>query len=395
MQQMAMSWLVYRLTGSPMLLGLVAFLGQGPGFWVAPFAGMMADRYVRRKLMLLTQTLCMIQALALGWLTLSGHITAWQLLYLSAFLGIITGIDTPVRQAFVKDMLERTDDLGNAISLNSSVFNGARLIGPAIAGLTVASIGEGWCFLLNGLSYIAVLAALLSMRLSSQPPKPKVGYLHSLREGFSYAWRSSPIRAILLLVGLISLVGLPYSVLIPVYAHKILKGGPETAGYLMGAAGAGAFTGALYLASRTGTPGLTRIIPLAAGLFGLGLIGFSFSQVLPLSLALMFLVGLGMMLQLASSNILLQTLSDEDKRGRVMSIYSMSFLGISPLGSLILGQMATRVGLSWTLLAGGICCLLGAGIFAASLNHLQSPEYSSAEAQSIPPMDAKEPAHAH
>lgn len=368
MQQVAMSWLVYQLTHSMLLLGVMAFLGQGPGFLIAPFAGTFADRFNRRNILLITQTLAMGQALALAYLTFSGQIQVWHLFYLSVFMGIVNGMDIPARQAFVMDMLDRPEDLSNAISLNSSVFNGARLIGPAIAGLAIASVGEAWCFLLNGLSYIAVLVALLSMRLKSSDPKlNRIGYLESIREGFSYAYHFPPIRGILMLVSLVSLVGLPYSMLAPVYAKDILHGNATTLGFLMGSTGAGALTGALYLASRHSILGLGRLIPVAAGMFGLVLIGFSQSRVLWVSLVMVYLLGLCMMLQLASSNILLQTLAEDSKRGRVMSLYTMSFLGMTPFGSLMIGSLSTQIGVMATLTIGGCLCIIGAMMFAYRL----------------------------
>jgi len=368
MQQMAMSWLVYRLTHSALLLGMVAFLSQGPGFVIAPFAGIMADRFNRHKILILTQALSMAQALALAYLSFSGNIQVWQVLYLSVFMGIVTGVDIPVRQAFVVDMLDKPEYLSNAVSLNSSVFNGTRLIGPAIAGIAIASVGEGWCFLLNGLSYIAVILALLSMRLKPHyRTEHQDGYLASIREGFAYAYRFPPMRAILLLIALVSLVGLPYSVLMPVFARDVLHGNAQTLGYLMGAVGTGALTGAVYLAARPSVLGLGRLIPIAAGVFGSALICFSFSRSLWLSLVLLFFLGLGMMVQLASSNIMLQTLADDAMRGRVMSLYTMAFLGMTPFGGLLVGFCASHIGVGLTLLLGGAICIAGAGVFAARL----------------------------
>ena len=375
MQQMAMSWLLYRLTHSPFLLGLMAFVSNGPGFIISPLAGGLSDRLDRRKLLMATQSLAMVQALILAGLTLSGQIQVWQLFALGACMGIITGVDTPIRQAFVPDLLEDRRDLSNAISLNASVFNGARLIGPALAGLAIAQWGEGYCFLLNGLSYIAVIIALGQIQLKSYAPvKHTQGYWASLREGVAYVYHTPALRNILGLVALVSLVGLPYSVLVPVYVRTVLHGGPETLGFLMGAVGAGALTGALYLASRPDEQGLERLIYRAPTLFGLTLIVFSLSRVLWLSLMLSFLLGLGMMMQMACSNILLQTWAEENKRGRVMSLYAMSFLGITPFGGLLIGTMATHRGLTPTLLFGGILCLVGAGIFAWEMPRIGIPQ---------------------
>jgi MFS family permease len=369
MQQMAMSWLLYRLTHSPFALGLMSFVSNGPGFIISPLAGALADRVDRRKLLVITQTLAMVQALILAFLTLGGQVQVWQLFALGGLMGLVTGTDTPVRQAFVTDMLEDRRDLSNAISLNASVFNGARLIGPALAGVAIALWGEGWCFLLNGFSYIAVIIALLSMRLKPMAPvlHPN-GYWASLREGFVYVSRTPALRNILGLVALVSLVGLPYSVLVPVYVRTVLHGGPDTLGFLMGSVGAGALLGALYLASRPDALGLEKLIYRAPALFGLALIAFSQSRILWLSMGLSFLLGLGMMMQLASSNILLQTLAEESKRGRVMSLYAMSFLGMMPFGGLIVGALATHLGLTPTLILGGCFCLLGAAGFAKGLS---------------------------
>lgn len=387
MQQVAMSWLVYSLTHSAFMLGLVTFLSQAPGFFIAPVSGLMADRFNRHRMLLVTQTLAMAQALALAYLSLTGQIEVWHVLYLSVFMGIVNGVDTPVRQAFVLDMLDKPENLSNAISLNSSVFNGARLIGPALAGIAIASVGEGWCFFLNGISYIAVLLALLSMQLTPRPPVTHDrGYLDSIREGFSYAYHFPQIRAILSLVALVSLVGLPYSVLVPVYARDILHGNAQTLGWLMGAVGAGALTGAIYLASRSEIQSLSRLIPVAAGGFGIILLAFAFSHTLWLSLILIYGLGLCMMLQLASSNILLQTLADAPMRGRVMSLYTMSFLGMTPFGGLIIGSLATRIGVTPTLVMGGILCILGALRFAPRVS--QSPQAS------IPPL-RQQPAMTH
>lgn len=370
MQQMAMGWLLYRLTHSPFALGLMAFVSNGPAFIISPLAGGLADRLDRRKLLMTTQTLSMIQALTLAALTLSGQVQVWQLFCLGGFMGLITGVDTPFRQAFVTDLLDDRRDLSNAISLNASVFNGARLIGPALAGLAIALWGEGWCFLLNGLSYIAVIFALMCIRTRHSPPVVHAqGYWASLREGVAYVYRTPALRNILGLVALVSLVGLPYSVLVPVYVKTVLHGGPDILGYLMGSVGAGALLGALYLASRPDAVGLERLIYRAPTLFGISLILFSQSHTLWLSMGLSFLLGMGMMFQMASSNILLQTLSEESKRGRVMSLYAMSFLGMTPIGGLLIGTMATHWGLTPTLIFGGTMCLVGSAIFAWELSH--------------------------
>src|SRR5713101_2612297 len=354
MQQIAMSWLVYRLTGSAFLLGIVGFASQLPAFLVSPFAGVLADRLNRHRMIIATQVLAMVQATALAILTLTGVIEIWHILVLSLFLGLINAFDIPTRQAFLLEMVKNREDLGNAIALNSSMFNGARLIGPAIAGVVIAAVGEGICFLLNAVSFIAVIAALLAMNI---PPRHKedqrVGVLEGFKEGLLYAFGFSPIRSILLLLALVSVMGMPYTVLMPVVAGKILHGGPHTLGFLMGSIGLGALTGAMYLASRKTIVGLGRWIPTAATIFGSGLIAFSFSRVLWLSMLLLFVAGFGLMVQMASSNTILQTISEDNKRGRVMSFYAMAFMGMAPFGSLLAGSLASKIGVPATLSVNG------------------------------------------
>jgi len=368
MQRIAMSWLAYRLTNSVFLLGIVGFLGQIPTFVLSPLAGVLADRWNRRQVLVITQILSMVQALVLAVLVLTGTVQIWHVMVLAVFLGLINALDVPARQAFVVEMIEKREDLVNAIALNSALFNGARLLGPSIAGVLIAAVGEGWCFLLNGLSYIAVIAALVAMRILPRKADGNRGnMLHGIREGFAYAIGLAPIRSVLLLLSLISLVGMPYTILMPVFARDILGGGPHTLGFLMGAMGLGALVGALYLASRRSVLGVERNIPVAAAVFGIGLIGVSLSRVLAVSLALMMVTGFGMMVQMASSNTLLQTIVDDDKRGRVMSLYAMAFMGVAPFGSLLGGAVADKIGAPHTLLAGGVCCIFGAALLARQL----------------------------
>jgi MFS family permease len=367
-QNIAISWLVYRLTGSAFLLGLVGFLGQIPTFLLSPLAGVLADRQNRRHILIITQALAMLQALILALLVFSGKVSIMHIIPLSIFIGFVNSFDIPVRQSFIVDIIDSKEDLGNAIALNSSMFNGARLLGPSVAGLLIAAVGEGVCFLINGVSYIAVIAALLAMRL---PPVNKVTIktevFRELKEGFSYAFRSSMIRHIILLVALTSLTGVPYAVLMPVFASEILHGGSHTLGFLMGCAGVGALAGAFFLASRSSTGGLQRVIPLAGSVFGLSLVAFSQSKLLWLSLLLMIVTGFGMMVHFASCNTMLQTVVEDDKRGRIMSFYTMAFMGMTPVGSLLGGILASRIGAPNTLAAGGISCVLGSVIFALSL----------------------------
>jgi MFS family permease len=360
MQSVAVTWLIYRMTGSAFLLGVVGFASQMPTFLISPFAGVLADRYNRHRILVLTQIMAMVQALLLAALTLTGHIGAWSIVALSALLGLVNGFDIPTRQSFVLEMIENREDLPNAIALNSSMFNAARLVGPSIAGVLLAVIGEGMCFLVNGLSFIAVIAALLAMKLSPQKPSTHKGsVLQGLREGLRYATGFPPIKHILLLVAMVSGVGMPAFVLMPVFAKDILGGGPHTLGFLMGAIGVGALTGAILLASRKSIVGLVRWATIATAIFTSGLIALAFSNILWLSLVLLFAVGFGMMVQMASCNTILQTVTDDDKRGRVMSFYTMAFMGMMPLGSLAAGSLASEIGTPRTVLASGVVCAIG------------------------------------
>jgi MFS family permease len=371
-QQIAMTWLVYRLTGSTFLLGLVGFVGQIPTFLLAPFAGVLIDRWNRYHILIVTQTLAMIQALILAFLFFIGTIEVWHIIFLSVLLGCINAFDIPARQSFIVEMVEKKEDLGNAIALNSSMFNGARLLGPSIAGVLIASTGEGICFLLNGLSYLFVIVSLILMKVKSKKREiqnPDV--LKEIKEGFSYTFGFAPIKSIILLIGLINLIGMPYIVLMPVFAKEIFHGSPYTLGFLMGASGVGALMGALYLASRRNVLGLEKIISLSAGIFGFGLITFSLSRLFLLSLVLMIITGLGMIMQMSSSNTILQTIVDDDKRGRVMSFFTMALTGMASFGSLLAGGLASFLGAPNTLMIGGILCVLGALIFASKLTELK------------------------
>jgi MFS family permease len=371
-QRLALPWLVYRLTGSAFLLGLVGFAGQIPTFLLTPFSGVLTDRWNRYHILIATQILAMIQALVLSFLFFIGAIQVWHIIVLSIFLGSVNAFDMPARQAFVVEMVEKREDLGNAIALNSSMVNSARLLGPSIAGVLIAATGEGTCFLINGLSYLFVIGSLLMMKVTPQKIKTQEAQiLQGLKEGFSYAFGFAPIRSIILLLGLVSLMGMPYAVLMPVFAKEILHGGSHTFGFLMGASGIGALVGALYLASRKSILGLGKIIPLSAAVFGFGLIAFSLSRFFYLSLTLMLITGLGMIIQMASSNTILQTIVDDDKRGRVMSFYSMAFVGTMPFGSLLAGTLASSLGAPNTLVIGGVLCVLGAAVFASKLSELR------------------------
>lgn len=368
-QRIATPWLVYHLTGSAFLLGVVGFAGQIPTFLLSPFAGVFTDRWNKYHVLIGTQIAAMIQALLLALLYFTGTIAVWQVIALSMFLGFINAFDVPARQSLVIHMVEKKEDLGNAIALNSSMVNGARLLGPSIAGLLIAFTGEGVCFLINGISYLFVIASILFMKLNLPKEKKKNSHiLKEFKEGFSYTFGSGPIKSIILLLALVSLMGMSYTVLMPVFAKEILHGGSHTFGFLMGASGLGALSGALYLASRKNAAGLEKIIPIAAGVFGLGLVALSFSRIFWVSMLLMIIVGLGMMVQMASSNTIIQTIVDDDKRGRVMSFYTMAFMGTAPFGSLLAGSLAKTFGTTNTILVGGIFCLAGAFLFGRKLS---------------------------
>ncbi len=382
MTRIATSWLVYRLTHSALLLGTVSFAGQIPTFLIAPFAGVWIDRLNRRQVLVWTQTLAMVQSFALAGLTFSGLITIRWILFLSVMQGIINAFDMPGRQSFMVQMVEDRADLGNAIAINSSMVNVARLIGPSLAGMLIAVTSEAWCFLIDGISYIAVIASLLMMRVHVPAIKRKAtSTFHEMKEGWSYVSGFLPIRTILMLFAVVSLMGMPFVVLMPVFAATVLHGGPHTLGFLMGAMGVGALISALSLAARRNVRGLIRMIPVAAAVFGLGLIGFGLSNTFWLSMAMVLVAGAGMMQGMAASNTIIQTLTSEDKRGRVMSYYTMAFMGMAPFGSLLAGTLAHTIpstrawlvsgpmlaGAQWTVILNGLVVVLGALWFFSRL----------------------------
>jgi MFS family permease len=368
MTRVATSWLVYRLTKSALLLGTVSFAGQIPTFLFAPFAGVWVDRLDRRQVLVWTQTLAMVQSFLMAALTLTGHIDIPWILALSIVQGVINAFDMPGRQSFMVQMIEDRTDLGNAIAINSSMVNMARLIGPSLAGLLIAATSEGWCFFIDGVSYIAVIASLLMMQLNLPAVKRIANStLVELKEGWSYVTEFLPIRTILLVFAVVSLMGMPFVVLMPVFAAQVLGGGPHTLGFLMGAMGVGALISALSLAARRNVRGLIREIPVAATVFGLGLIGFGLSRWLWLSLVMLLVAGMGMMRGMAASNTVIQTLVSEDKRGRVMSYYTMAFVGMAPFGSLLAGSMAHWIGAPWTVIVNGSVVLVGAAWFLTRL----------------------------
>ena len=368
MTRLATSWLVYRLTGSALLLGVVGFSGQILTFLLAPFAGVWVERLDRRKLLVWTQALAGIQSLAMAALTLARVITIHEIILLAALQGLINAFDMPGRQAFLVQMVDDKQDLGNAIALNSSIVNMARLVGPALAGLVIAWVGEGYCFLIDGLSYGAVIASLVMMHVKPLDlRRVPATMLVQMKEGWSYVSTFKPIRTILLLFAVVSLMGMPFMVLLPIFAGKILHGGAHTLGFLTGASGVGALASAISLALRKTVRGLTTMIPVAAAMFGVGLILFGLSHVLWLSVLLMLVVGFGMMQGLAASNTVIQTLVPEDKRGRVMSYYTMAFVGMAPFGSLLAGALAHKLGAPHTVMITGAVCVVGSLWFTVQL----------------------------
>ncbi len=368
MQQIALSWMVYRMTNSAFLLGLVGFIGQIPTFAFAPVAGVIADRHHRHRLLILTQSLAMAQAIILFFLVVTHTIQIWHIICLSLFAGLINAFDIPLRQTFTIEMIDKKEDLSNAIALNSSMVNMAKLVGPSVAGILISIVGESVCFFINAVSYIAVIFSLLAMKIHEKPiHRHHLHPMDQLKEGFQYAFNFAPIRMLLFLLGIVSLVGGGFQTMMPVFAKDIFGGGAHTLGFLMGAAGFGAFSGAIYLASRKSVRGLVRVIPLMTILFGVGVIVFAFSQSYYASLVLGFIIGFGLMVQMAASNTILQIIVDEDKRGRVMSIYMMSFMGTAPIGSLLVGSLTGTFGLEMILIVGGSLCVIGAMLFMTKL----------------------------
>ncbi len=366
MDQVAESWLVYRLTGSALLLGTVAFASQIPVFILAPIGGALADRVDRRKILVATQSSMMALTFVLAWLTLSHRVQIWHVVTLAALTGIVNAFDLPARQAFVVDMVSRAD-LVNAIALNSSMFNGARIIGPAAAGVVVAAIGEGWCFFANGISFIAVIIGLLMMKMERPRQAIEGSPVENIIEGFHFVAHTGPVRALMLLLGLVSFTAMPYAVLMPLFADQILHGGPKALGLLMGCSGVGALIGALALAMRKTLKGLSVWVAISCAGFGAMLLLFSLSRLLWLSAVLLVPAGFCMMIQMASSNTLIQSMVPDRLRGRVMSVYAMTFMGMAPLGALLAGSLAHNLGAPLTVAIGGIISIVGAAVFALRL----------------------------
>lgn len=364
MTRVATSWMIYRLTRSPLMLGLASFAGQVPLFFLAPVAGVLIDRWNRHRALIATQILSLVQSFSLAALAFTHTATVTNIILLMLFQGFINAFDMPVRQSFVVQMVDRREDLGNAIAINSSMVNVARLIGPAVAGVLIAGVGEGFCFLIDGISYIAVILSLFLMHV-----KPFAGrgeqkrFLAEMREGWQYVTQSVPIRSILLLLALVSLLGTPYTVLMPIFAANILHGGAHTLGYLMACIGVGALAGAVSLARRPTVLGLGRVIPISAAIFGGALIAFGLSRLVWVSMLFLLATGFGMMRHMAASNTILQTILEENKRGRVMAFYAMAFAGMAPFGSLLAGVVADRIGAPETVVLSGALCIAGAVVF--------------------------------
>jgi len=385
MQSVAQSWLIYRLTGSAALLGLIGFAGQIPIFILATLGGVIADHANRHRVLIATQTAMMLLAFVLAALTLEGTIRVWHILVLASCLGIANAFDIPARQAFLVEMVGK-DDIVNAIALSSSMMNGARIVGPAVAGIVVATVGEGWCFLLNGLSYVAVIIALLMMTIAPRKDvHPRVSTWHSVLEGFSFAWHTRPVRALLMLLGLVSVMGMPYTVLMPIIADRTLHGGAHAYGVLMSASGSGALVGAAILTMRRHIYGLGRWIAITSIGFGASLIAFSFSRTLWLSVALLVPAGFCMMVEMAASNTLIQSMVPDRLRGRVMAVYSMMFMGMAPVGALLAGAIAAPVGAPETVAIGGAVCVIGGVVFGAKLPHLRERGRELIVAQQVSP----------
>jgi MFS family permease len=390
--RIATSWLVYRLTGSELLLGVVGFCGQVPTLLLAPFAGVLVDRWDRRRILVVTQILSLVQSLALASLTFSNTITVRSILVLQVVQGLINAFDTPARQAFVVELVDDRADLANAIALNSSMVNGSRIIGPSIGGALIAAVGEGWCFMADAISYLFVIASLVAMKVARAPrARVEAHVLSELKTGYRYVMSSPPIRTALLVLAIVSAMGMPYTVLMPVIVTHVLHGGPRTLGVLMTASGAGALGGALYLASRETVVGLGRVSMMATITFGAGLVAFAFVRNEILAVLVLPIVGAGFMVQLAATNTILQTIVEDHLRGRVMAFYTMAFFGTAPIGSLLAGVAADRIGAQWTIAWCGVVCVLSGLWFARrlpSLRVLVHPIYVARGILPVPAVDS-------
>ncbi|HVV86898.1 MAG TPA: MFS transporter, partial [Kofleriaceae bacterium] len=369
----ATAWLVYRLTHSSAWLGAFAFASQIPTAVLAPVAGVWVDRWDRHRVLVITQICAMLQSAALAVFALSGLMTIARLMVLGSIQGLINAFDMPARQSFVVRMIDDRADLANAIAINSSMVNATRLVGPALGGVLIVAVGEGWCFTIDAISYLAVIASLLAMRVAKVPPRPRVSHVWAeLVDGLRYVRRTPLISAVLLLLAWSSLVGMPYSSQMPAFAAKRLGGGPHTYTLMVGASGLGALSSALYLASRRSVVGLGSVLARAAAAFGAGLLALSFVRSPWLAAPIVMVVGAGMMLQMAGVNTIVQSLVDEDKRGRVMSLYALAFFGSQTVGALIAGAVASAVGPHVVVGVGGACCVLAAIVFRAALPALRT-----------------------
>ena len=380
MQQIAMRWLVYRLTKSELMLGVVGFVSDIPLFFLVPFAGVLADRIKRHQILFVTQILAAIQAAVLALLVITESVAVWHVVVLGGMLGIISAFDITARQSFIVDMVENKDDLPNAIALNSFIFNGALLIGPAVAGILIAAVGEGLCFAINSVSYLTVVGALIMMKIPNKKfSSSTLGLRAAIIEGATYTFASVPIRSILMFVAVVSFVAASYPLLMPVYAETTLHGGPRVFGYLMSATGVGALTGAIFLASRNNLKGLAEIIVIAAILYGVGYFALALSHVLPISLIIALVLGFSLMMQMASSNTIVQTIVEDQKRGRVLSLFVMARRGIESLGSLLFGAIAAWIGTPGTMMIAGTVCLLAVAAFATQLPSIRQAGNSVGE----------------
>ncbi len=384
MQSTALGWLVWRLTHNPNMLGTVVFFAQIPVFLLGPAAGYVADHFNRHKALLVTQTLLMIQALLLALLVLMDWVRAWEIIPLAVFLGTATAFDLPLRQSFYIHMVGK-DDLGNAIALNSIMANGSRMFGPSLAGiLMLLPRGDGICFLINGISYIGALWALLAMRhLPPHEVEPGGSFLRGVNDGFKYALRSVPIRSLLLIAALVSVAGMPYVTLMPMIADTVLHGNAHTYGWLVAVAGVGTFCGSLFLITRRGVAGLDRAVAVSTILFGVGIVGFGLSHWIWISRLCLIVIGYGFIAQIGSCNTIIQTIVSEQHRGRIMSFFTMAFLGVSPFGSLAAGYLAHRIGVQETLVIGGLLCLVGGVTFAALLPKMRLLEGALPQAEPV------------
>lgn len=363
MTSIATGWLVYRLTGSALMLGVVSFAGQIPVLFLGAVAGAIVDRTDKRRALMLTQALSMLQSFALAAAAFSGHASVAVLAALNLFQGAVLAFDIPLRQAFLVEMIEDRADLGNAIALNSSMFNAARLIGPSLGAAVIAAFGEAWCFLIDGFSYAGVIVSFALMRVAPAAPHPRTGVMAGLLEGWRVVARPGPIRRVILLLAVVSLVGAPYMTLMPLFARSILGGDAGTLGILMSSSGAGALLGAVWMAGRRSASGLAKMVPLAAVAFGLGILALSRSSTLWLAAACILASSAALMIQLAASNTMLQTATDDRLRGRVMSFYMMAFLGMAPFGSLLVSFLAQHASPQFAIAAGGLCCLAAACVY--------------------------------